>query len=245
MSPRTLAAACVLSPLLIASSARAMAGDIAWVWYASDAPSGFREISVLTESLIFSGEGIEVKRRQRPLHLEPGTKVTPVIHVHQASGRSARLGPRHADAIEQALRGASRRSTSEWVQLDFEAFDNQQAFYVELLKRLRASLPATIKLSVTVRASWCDRPALLDSLAADEVVPMFFRMGEAASGYRERLVAEHRSLATRCRDGAVGLALQEPMPMAVSERYSRRYWFNYRNWDDYQGRTNESTFGIF
>lgn len=190
---------------------------------------------MLTRSLHFSGERIEVRHRMRALDVERGTKVTPTVHVHQDLARATQLGPRHAAAIEAAMRAASLQSTSKWVQLDFEALDSQRPFYVELVKTLRADLPGAIKLSVTVRAGWCDKPELLGGLAADEVVPMFFRMGEASEGYRERLIAAPESLAPRCRQQAVGLAKQEPVPAHVSARYQRRYWFNYRNWNNTQG----------
>lgn len=213
----------------------AKATDVAWVWFSSDAPTAVQEVSVLTESIHFIGEHIEIRHRMRALEIEPGTKVTPTVHVHQDSARPLHLSARHAAVIESTLVAASRRSTSQWVQLDFEAFDEQQDFYVDLVKTLRKRLPAALKLSVTVRAGWCDKPALLASLAADEVVPMFFRMGKAADGYRERLTAKPESLAPRCREQAIGLARQEPLPADVSARYQRRYWFNYRNWTNSEG----------
>lgn len=208
----------------------ALSADIAWVWYSSDAPAGFEEFAVLADTLLFAGERIETRHRLRSLWLPPRSSVTPVIHVHQDAALPPRLGARHAEAIAVAIDKAAQRSTSHWVQLDFEALDSQQAFYVALVKRLRARLPATIKLSLTMRAAWCDKPALLASLEADEVVPMFFRMGALASDYRERLIGRPESFDLRCRQVAVGFARQEALPQTVAARYQRRYWFNYRNW---------------
>lgn len=208
----------------------ARSADIAWVWYSSDAPSGFEEFAVLADTLLFTGERIETRHRLRSLWLPPRSSVTPVIHVHQDAALPPRLGPRHAEAIVAAVDKAAQRSTSHWVQLDFEALDSQQAFYVALVKGLRARLPATIKLSLTMRAAWCDKPALLASLEADEVVPMFFRMGELAPDYRERLIGSPERFAVRCRQAAAGFARQEAPPKTVAARYQRRYWFNYRNW---------------
>jgi hypothetical protein len=219
-----------VAALIPSNAAYAEAGDIPWVWFSSDAPLQAGELAVLTESLAFPGDTIEVRRRMRALPVDASVKLTPTVHVHLDLAHPQRLGPRHVEAVMSAMREASRVTTSNWVQLDFEALDTQRSFYVDLIRAVRAGLPPSIKLSVTVRAGWCNDAALLDRLAADEIVPMFFRMGDQSSWYRDRLNAVPESLAGRCRGPAAGFAMQERMPKAVLERYRRRYWFNYENW---------------
>jgi hypothetical protein len=187
-------------------------------------------MAVLTDTLFFFGERIEVRHRLKSLLASPQTKITPTVHVQLDTSHPSRLNNRHVVAISKAMAEAATRSTSSWVQLDFEARDSQQDFYVALVKSLRAQLPDKVKLSVTIRAGWCDKPDLLEQIAADEIVPMFFRMGDLSGEYRARLVSTPESFSKRCQTEAIGSAVQEALPSAVTARYARRYWFNYRNW---------------
>jgi hypothetical protein len=202
--------------------------DIPWVWHNSAAPSDAKELAVLLDSIQLYGDHTETRPRMRALFVNDAIAVTPVVHVQNAPGLT--LYSIHATAIEEAVLSAGKQSTSQWVQLDFEVRDEQQAFYTALLKRLRLRLPKTVKLSITVQARWCDQPAYLNQLAADEIVPMFFRMGEAAATYRKRLQYNPESFSERCLHQAIGTAKQEPMPANVLGRYSRRYQFTYKNW---------------
>jgi len=71
------------------------------------------------------------------------------------------------------------------------------------------------KLSVTALAWWCRSPAWLDDLPADEVIPMFFRMGR--DNVRMRHIVEHTPelLHASCRQGSAGFAPQEPFAPQV------------------------------
>jgi len=226
-----LASLAVAAALSI-SSAAAAATDMLWVWHSSGAPKRAQDLAVLLDHLQLSGDAIEVRHRMRLLIVGKGVRVTPVVHVQSDPENLPRLGPRQTHAIASAILAASRRSTSGWVQLDFEALDSQRPYYFELIAVLRRELPPTIKLSATTLASWCDEPGLLDALAADEVVPMFFRMGAAAGAYQRRLQFAPERLSPRCRQQAAGFAVQDAPSPAVQQRYERRYWFNFKNWDD-------------
>jgi hypothetical protein len=212
--------------------------DIPWVWFSSDAPAHADELAVVLTQLVLSGDEVREMRRMRALPLAASTRVVPVVHVQLDGKIPPRFTRQQADAIQHAVMVAGQRSTSAWVQLDLEAPDSQHDWYRTLVRQLREALPVSLKLSVTVLASECTRDDWLDTLAADEVVPMFFRMGESADGYHDILVYHPERLSQRCRQQALGLAVQEPLPLAVQQRYARRYWFNYASWNQ-QARLHE------
>jgi hypothetical protein len=131
--------------------------------------------------------------------------------------------------ILRAMHEAATVSTSGWVQLDMEARPSQRVFYRSLVRQLRAELPPQIKLSVTALAWWCRSPAWLDDLGADEVVPMFFRMGRDNAALRRVIEQSPATLHASCRTVA-GFSPQEAFPPQVAARYRKTYWFDRYAW---------------
>lgn len=207
--------------------------DIPWIWHSSDAPAHAQEIAVLLDHLQLSGDGIAIRQRRKMLLVDKATRVTPVVHVQSDPKNMPNLGPRQTEAIVQAVQAASLRSTSGWVQLDFEALESQRDYYVRLVSTLRNRLAPSIQFSVTVMAGWCAHKGLLAQLRADEVVPMFFHMGPQADTYRARLQRKPDQFDPRCRQQAAGFAVQEKPALEVQRRYDRRYWFNYQAWNNF------------
>ncbi len=216
--------------LLLSGLAHA-ADDIPWIWHSSSAPAQASEVAVLLDHLVLSGNDIQIRPRRRMLVVGKATRVTAVVHVQTDARHPPTLGPRQSQAIIAAMTAASRQSTSGWVQLDFEALQSQRTFYLALVAAVRRQIPPNTKLSVTVLASWCQQAGLLAKIEADEVVPMFFHMGAATDDYRARLLQNTERLDPRCRNQAAGFAVQEAPPRVVQQRYTRRYWFNFKNWD--------------
>lgn len=221
----------VLWGLLALNPIAVHASDIAWVWHSSDAPANYSEIALLLDHLVISGEDIHIRQRRRMLVVAPSTRVTPVVHVQTDSKHPSRLSARHTTAIVKAVKRAATRSTSGWVQLDFEATQSHQAYYLDLVNTLRAELAPTTKLSVTVMASWCTQWGLLEKIHADEIVPLFFRMGLSADTYWQRLQNQPEKLDGLCRQHAAGFAVQEKPSNKILNRYQRRYWFTYKIWN--------------
>ena len=219
-----------LSLITVTTSANAQTSDIPWIWHTSDAPHDAQQIALLLDHLVLSKTRIDIRHRMLRLVVAPDVQVTPVVHVQTDSSQAPQLGDQHTEAISRAITAAARRSTSGWVQLDFEAYDSQKKYYIELVKNIKQKLPASVKLSVTVLASWCSEPGLIAQLSADEIVPMFFKMGSNTEAYRDRLYYHPELLDARCRNQAIGLSVQEAPTAAVQQRYQHRYWFNYKNW---------------
>jgi hypothetical protein len=204
---------------------------IPWVWATHDRiPDAATDAAVLIESFHLIGTAVHWRPRGLivPLPAADPPRITPVVHVEVS-----RVAPPPSllvakEQIAAAVLRAARGSTSGWVQLDLEAPLRLKADYLELVQFTRASLPPGMRLSVTALAWWCTGGQWLDTLAADEVVPMFFRMGKDSAALRQTVSQSPERLHPKCRSGAIGTAVQEPLDTQATERYAKHYVFDYR-----------------
>jgi hypothetical protein len=206
---------------------------IAWLWKDAPVPAFSRAaVAVVDRHIWLAGDKVLVRPGARPRSLPPATSVIPVVHV-EIDGRNPPAGLTAARAtILDAMARAARASTSGWVQLDLEARPSQRDDYRALVADIRAFLPHEMRFSVTALAWWCRAPAWLDGLAADEVVPMFFRMGRDNAPLRAIVAQRPEVLHPLCRAGSAGFSRQEKFPDEVAGRYRRTYWFDERGWKD-------------
>ena len=207
------------------------AGGVAWMWDGARVPQPLpAEIAPVTAQILFRGAQVLVRPGHPPRGLPASVRVTPVVHVEMSVVKPPVDIDAHAAIVVDALVRAARRSTSGWVQLDLEAHPSQRAFYRRLVRDARAALPRDTRLSVTALAWWCRSGEWLDGLEADEVVPMFFRMGRDGPAMRALLADAPQRLHARCRDDAAGFSLQEPFTPATVAGFRRTYWFDNHHW---------------
>lgn len=208
---------------------------VLWIWNQPPAKlPAHGGVAIIDRHIWLTGDKILLRPGARPRNLPAGVRVTPVVHVE--------LDPLHPPAsldaarpsILAAVRAAAAASTSGVVQLDLEARPSQRASYRALVRELRAALPPRVKLSVTALAWWCGSRAWLDDLAADDVVPMFFRMGKDHQALRAIVERHPERLHPRCRGGSAGFSPQEPFAASVTARYRQTYWFDEHGWKDYR-----------
>jgi hypothetical protein len=204
---------------------------VAWLWRDAPVPAWSQAVvAVVDRHVWLAGDKVLVRPGARPRHLAAATRVIPVVHVEiDALRPPASLRPARA-AVLDAMRMAARATTSGWVQLDLEARPSQRADYRALVQDIRTALPHDIRLSVTALGWWCRSPVWLHGLAADEVVPMFFRMGRDNAALRGIVAAQPQQLHPLCRVGSAGFSRQEPFAPAVTARYRRTYWFDEQGW---------------
>lgn len=177
--------------------------------------------------------------RLQPLIVNKGIDIIPVVRIECRSNLDDETNASHIiSKIVSQIRLLARPPNVHMIQVDFDARRDERAFYRKLLNELRARLPESTGISMTAIASWCLGDYWLDGLPVDEVVPMFFTMGEGA---REiEMVLEH-GLALRCPSGAKlspGFSTGEPCKAAAQARrqLSRQYGtfatyiFNPRPW---------------
>jgi hypothetical protein len=200
--------------------------DIAWVWDGEDVPAwSAGEAAVVVDHFLLQGEALLHRPRAKAPALPPHARVTPVVHVELSTVRPPSALALHQARLVQAVVDAAARSSSGWVQLDLEARPSYRDDYLRLVAQAHRALGGRAKLSVTALAWWC-RAGWTSRIEADELVPMFYRMGRDAERIQAFLHDEPWRFAPRCRSGAAGFARQEPPSDALRRRYARIYWFD-------------------
>jgi hypothetical protein len=181
-------------------------------------------VAFVASSVTLEGSRTQVARRANPLYVRPDTRLMPVVHVDASWRNPPELNAAQQQAIvEQVLRVAQPYRV---VQLDFEVRRSQRPFLKAVLAELRRRLPPETALSMTALASWCMGDYWLDGIAADEIVPMLFRMGRDQQNIRQHLNHTGHFPRYNCQ-AAVGFASDEPVvPIAGG----RRYYFSAQPW---------------
>lgn len=204
---------------------------VAWIWKDAAPPAWSQaRVAVVDRHILLSGDSVRERPGAKPRRLPAGTEVTPVVHVELDLLRPAASLRAATHLIVTAMESAAQATTSGWVQLDLEARPSQRADYRALVQEIRRVLPAKVRLSVTALAWWCRSPAWLDGLAANEVVPMFFKMGRDGKDMRALVALQPSALHPLCRADSAGFSPQEPFDRAVVARYAKTYWFDYYGW---------------
>jgi hypothetical protein len=144
----------------------------------------------------------------------------PVVHVEVDPAMPFAGNAEQRDVLRALVVDVTRRSPAPWVQLDFEARVSQRDFWRASVAAIKAALPDEVRLSVTALASWCYGDRWLADVLADEIVPMYFRLGRARPDYVRRSAAG--PVEPRCA-AAYGVADDESVwPVALP---GRRYLF--------------------
>ncbi|HJY85707.1 MAG TPA: DUF3142 domain-containing protein [Candidatus Acidoferrales bacterium] len=214
---------------------------VLWAW---ERPEDLRFIdpqttgvAYLARTIFLDGDTILDRPRLQPLWVPPGTRLIAVTRV-ETSRRRQGPSPREASpAPSAATAGLVASLIAEFghfpavvgVQVDFDATSSERAFYRALLVSLRQQLPASMPLSITALASWCQEDTWLADLPIDEAVPMLFRMGAGDREVRLRLAEGTDFAAPVCRK-SLGLSTDEPPPPFRRFDGRRVYIFHPRPW---------------
>jgi hypothetical protein len=183
-------------------------------------------VAYIATTIEIESDHIRVRPRAYPLLVRDDTVTIPVVHVDASWRKPPALSSAQKDAIASAVLQAAAQSPSHVVQLDFEVRRSQREFLADVVQSIRSRLPADTALSVTALASWCMGDYWIAGLAADEIVPMAFRMARDDSHIRTFLAEHGRFARDRCQ-GAIGMATDEPVSAA---RAGRRYVFSPVPW---------------
>ncbi len=184
-------------------------------------------VAYVAVTLELEADQIRLRPRAYPLLVRPDTVVVPVVHVDASGRQPPTLGDAQLQSITTQVLMAAARSPARVVQLDFEVRRSQRAFYLNLVRTIRQALPANVALSVTALASWCAGDYWIESLQADEIVPMAFRMARDDGAIR-LLLQDHGGFTRPRCEAAIGIATDEPVDARAPARH---YVFSPVAWD--------------
>ncbi len=187
------------------------------------------QIAFLARTIFLNGGGIEVKPRLQPLQVSRDARLIAVARLEVSSTTPTKLSQRQLTETAAAISEMARLPQVAAVQIDFDATASQRAFYLSLLRGVRARLPAGTPLSITALASWCMGDSWLDAAPVDEAVPMLFRMGPSNAAVRAALARGGDFGPAVCRQ-SVGISTDEPPVNWPSGR--KVYVFHSAPWTD-------------
>lgn len=181
-------------------------------------------VAFLAQTLKLNISNVSLVPRRQPLEVAPGSYMIAVTRIETDKRKDARpiLDPdqrrRAIDLIKQTLDLPDVKA----IQIDFDAGVSERQFYRELMKSLRAELPADIPLTMTALASWCAGDNWFNDLPVDEAIPMAFVMGADSERIKDFLTKGNDWREPLCR-GSYGFALEEPINAEI--KGDRRIYF--------------------
>lgn len=203
---------------------------VLWAWDRDDdlrfLDTRYTAVAYLAATVILRGDGVFLAPRHNPLLLPEGTTRVAVAHVETDRAEPAVLSAAQMRRFVDLLAALGNDLPHQILQIDFEALASQRAFFIDALAGLRRRLPDAT-LSVTALASWCLTESWTGRLAADEVVPMLFRMGPDGRRVREHFAHGGDFRSASCR-ASLGVASDELPPALPPGR--RIYVFSARRW---------------
>ena len=183
-------------------------------------------VAFLAATLTLRGEGVTLTPRHNRLALPEGVSRVAVVHVETDRTEPPVLSQSQLRRFVEALVAVNDEVPHHVLQVDFEAIASQRAFFIDAISALRQRLPGAT-ISVTALASWCFNESWTGRIAADEVVPMLFRMGYDGRRVRAHFATGGDFRGIDCRS-SIGVATDE-LPAALPSG-RRVYVFNPRRW---------------
>jgi hypothetical protein len=220
-------------PITSAERLAALPKIILWAWerpedlnFINTSETG---VAVLALTAQLSGSETNIRPRLQPLHIPKGTFLIAVARIETDNQTAPALSIEQRNQIIAGILQLLRNPRVAAVQIDFDARESERAFYQDLLAELRKQLPETLPLSITALASWCLYDDWIANLAADEAIPMLFRMGVDEKQIVNRLQAGGDFRPQIARQ-SVGISTDEPLPRLPSGR--RVYIFSEHAWTE-------------
>jgi hypothetical protein len=201
-----------------------------WAWDRDDdlrfVDTSTTGVAALAATMTLRGDAVALTPRHNPLALPAGVSRVAVVHVESDRAEPPALDAAQLLRFVDALAAVSDEVPHRVLQIDYEAVASQRDFFIDAIAALRRRLPGAA-ISVTALASWCFNESWTGRLAADEVVPMLFRMGYDGRRVRARFESGGDFHGTECRS-SLGIATDELPAMLPPGR--RVYVFSPRRW---------------
>ena len=184
-------------------------------------------ISYLVETIHLAASGFTVEPNLNGLAVPDGTWLMACARIDSSANPSLVLPPSQVNKLASRLENLAHFPGAKAVQIDFDATVSQRDFYRHLLLELRRRLPASVPISMTALASWCEDDDWISRLPVSEAVPMLFRMGPDRASILARLGAGDDFNEPLCRRSA-GISADEVVPQLPDGR--RLYIFEPKGW---------------
>jgi hypothetical protein len=183
-------------------------------------------VAFLAATVILRGDSVVLEPRRNPITLPERTRRAAVVHVQTDQTQPPTLSQNQLRRFVEMLAAVNGEVPNDVLQIDFEAVASQRVFLIDAIAVLRERLPQAA-ISATALASWCSNESWTERLAADEVVPMLFRMGYDGRKVRAQVQSGGGFRSEACRS-SLGIATDELPPVLPPAR--RIYVFNPRRW---------------
>lgn len=190
-------------------------------------------VAPLLGTLRWTLDGLQVLARRQPWSAPADMPRIAVVRIESTGDAASRwTEAARVEVVDRILAWLDlerRKSSASWqgLQIDFDARQSERELYRAILQDLRRRLDPELELGMTALVSWCTGDPWIRDLPIDEAVPMYFRMGDAASAFRAR-AAERDVSVVLCRR-SYGLSTDEPW---VPVRAGRRLFvFHPRPWE--------------
>jgi hypothetical protein len=191
-------------------------------------------VAYLDRTVLVNGgvvRGVQIVPRRQSMLLPATAGLVRIAVVRVEVGAGMALDTVQADVAAKAIADAADGHEVAALQVDFDARRSEREWYAEVLRRVRAKMPAGMPLSMTALASWCSYDgAWMRGLPVDEAVPMLFRMepDRRREGVRGWGAGDFAVREPICA-GSVGISTREAWPPDTRAR--RVYVFADRGWN--------------
>jgi hypothetical protein len=132
--------------------------------------SGAAGVALEAASARLAGGKVDFRVRTQPVLLPEGKPY--MVAVFTVSCVDPSLSPGQRARLSDAIARQANQHFLRAVQIDFTATPPQRPSYREFLRELRPKLRNHQLLSVAVPAGWCEEKEWIESLGADEIVPV-------------------------------------------------------------------------
>jgi hypothetical protein len=175
-------------------------------------------VAMLAGTIRLSGGHLGCQPRLQPLRVPAATPLQLTVRIESSDS----LLPSAADVVDCALSFTGTPGVKA-LQIDFDARLSERAWYRGFLTELRRRMPASVRLTITALASWCESDGWIRGLPISEAVPMLFRMGPGE-------VWNRRDFDVALCRSSVGLATDE-LPARIPA-HRRVYFFSPSRWTE-------------
>lgn len=189
-------------------------------------------VAFFAGGVVYNGENLVFRKRFQQLLVPEGTFLMPAIRIDNFSSRSlSLLEENEQENLANFIVEICSVKDSNGCQIDFDAQESERLFYKKLITKVRKNLSNNLPLSITALVSWCNKDSWLNGLPVQEIVPMFYELGEDDYIVKNNLVGGDFMDFKNCQK-AIGISDKEEFPDSDLLKGRKIYLFSYSSWTE-------------